>query len=212
MKQLDSNLVHKSAIALSLALGLSIAQPVLAHHPFGAETPSNLLTGFLSGVGHPVIGVDHLAFVIAVGLLAAITKRGILIPVAFVLATMAGTGVHLLSIDLPFPELIISASVLVFGAVLASKNRLNLGVNAALAAAAGVFHGHAYGEAIFGAEMTPLVAYLAGFALVQLAIALTAFQIGRVLWKSLEQPSLAIRFAGFTICGAGMAFVAASLG
>jgi urease accessory protein len=40
-------------------------------------------------------------------------------------------------------------------------------VSLVLAVAAGFFHGYAYGEAVIGAEATPLAAYLVGLALVQ---------------------------------------------
>ncbi|NET53634.1 MAG: HupE/UreJ family protein [Merismopedia sp. SIO2A8] len=159
-------------------------------------------------IGHPIIGIDHFVFVVAIGLLLAIKPRAILIPVAFVLATLAGTGIHLLSLDLPAAELFISASVLISGIILAMKDSPNSIAIATLAAIAGLFHGYAYGEAIVGAEMTPLVAYLLGFALIQLAIALVACQVGRFAIKKVtNEPALLLRFAGFTICGAGAAFL-----
>ena len=37
----------------------------IAHHPMGGNTPSTLWEGLLSGVGHPIIGFDHLAFIVA---------------------------------------------------------------------------------------------------------------------------------------------------
>lgn len=204
---------HKAFITLVClimvtAAGIAIASPALAHHPFDGQTPSTVIEGFLSGMGHPVIGFDHFAFVIASGLVAALFARGFIVPVAFVLMSMAGTGLHLMSIELPMPEVIISASVLLFGLLLAVKQRPSLGVVAGLGAIAGVFHGHAYGEAIFGAEITPLVAYLAGFAVIQLVIALIAFAVGRNVY---ERKAMALRFAGFTILGFGAAFLSSAL-
>ena len=194
--------------AFAIATPLFTALPALAHHPLGGKTPSNFIEGFLSGVGHPVIGLDNLIFVIASGLLAATVGCNLIIPVAFELASLLGTGIHLMSVDLPLPELVISVSVLLFGVLLALKERPNSTVITVLAASAGLFHGFAYGEAIFGAEMGPLVAYLLGFASIQLAIATTAYWVGRRLFKkSLSAPSLALRFAGFIICGVGGTFV-----
>jgi len=46
---------------------------------------------------------------------------------------------------------------------------------------AGLLHGHAYAESIFGAEPAPLAAYLAGFSLVQLGIAAAALLTHRRL-------------------------------
>lgn len=205
----DCSLRQIGLVAFLAVMGLFFSSvPVLAHHPFGGETPSNAVEGFLSGLGHPVIGLDHLTFVIAAGLLAVLLNRGFIIPIAFVVASLAGTGIHLMSLDLPAPELFISASVLLFGILLAMKNQPNKTVAIVLAAVAGLFHGYAYGEAIVGAEMTPLVAYLLGFASIQTAIALVAYWAGRSVLKNATEPSgLALRFAGFVICGVGVTFL-----
>ena len=156
------------------------AAPALAHHPNGGEIPSNFVEGFLSGIGHPVVGIDHLVFVIAIGLLAALSSRlGMVIPTAFVVATALGTVIHLQSVDLPAAELVISASVLVMGILLAKEKQVNLSIVAVLSAVAGIFHGYAYGESIVGAETTALGAYLFGFCAIQLVISAIAFYIGK---------------------------------
>ena len=206
-----SKILAQLAFAIAVTL-LVIAEPANAHHAIGGETPDNFIDGFLSGVAHPVIGIDHFAFVVAIGLLAALKKQGgIFIPVIFVLTTIVGTVIHLLSLDLPIPEIVISASVLSFGILLAMKDVPNLVYLIGSAAAAGIFHGYAYGEAIVGAQMTPLVAYLAGFALIQLAVAFLAFGVGKFTFKMAEQPSLNLRFAGFVISGAGAAFLSSAI-
>ena len=209
IKQVGFGLI--AAIAI-----LSLAQPALAHHPLGGNLPANMFEGFLSGVGHPVIGLDHLAFVIAAGLIAATKPRGFLIPLAFVIASVVGTGLHLQLFSLPAPEIVISASVAIFGVILAMGQRLSLRIVVLLGALAGIFHGYAYGEAIFGAEASPMVAYLAGFATVQMAIALLFFTVGRsVVKSSVVKPSVSavplnLRFAGFTLAGVGMAFLSSA--
>lgn len=186
------------------------AAPALAHHPLGGRLPANFFEGLMSGMGHPVIGLDHLAFVIAAGLIAATRPKGVLIPIMFVLASLAGTAIHLMSMDLPAPEFVISASVLAFGVILAMGNRLSLATVTSLAALAGIFHGFAYGEGIFGAEPTPMVAYLFGFAAIQMVIALLFAFIGsNVVKRSTALPALNLnlRFAGFTLAGIGLAFL-----
>ncbi len=196
-------------ILLFSLVGLLLPDVAWAHHPLGGETPANALEGFMSGVGHPILGADHAAFVIAAGLLAAITQCGLLIPIAFGLAGLAGTGLHLMSLDLPAPEFLISASVLVFGVLLVMKQRPNIGLSTSLGAIAGLFHGYAYGESIIGAEMTPLVAYLIGFSVIQLAIALSAYSIVRFVAQRMSLPpsALPLRSTGLVICGAGAAFI-----
>jgi urease accessory protein len=71
-------------------------------------------------------------------------------------------------------------------------------------------HGYAYGESIVGAEPTPLVAYLAGFTLIQLAIVLAAFAAARYVDRG--RPSFQTAGAvGGALSVAGVAFLALSL-
>lgn len=206
-------------VSLVLAsIGLLIAvPPVLAHHSSGGKIPSSFAEGFLSGLGHPVIGIDHLVFVIAIGLLAALSspRLGMILPGAFVLATAGGTGIHLQSISLPIPELVISTSVLVVGIFLAQKNKTNLGLLMIFAAIAGIFHGYAYGESIVGAVTTALGAYLLGFCVIQLGISAIAFYIGKsILGRTTETSAsshLPLRFAGFAVGGIGFAFLSSTV-
>lgn len=194
--------------SLTIAGLLLSTSPAMAHHPTGGKLPSNFFEGFMAGLAHPVIGPDHFAFIVSVGLLAAVSRQGMKIPISFVLAAMVGTGLHLTQLSLPAAEFFISGSVLLFGILLALKQRPNACILTGLAAIAGLFHGYAYGEAIFGAEMTPLIAYLAGFTVIQLAVAIAASLAGKAVLKQATEPSsLPLRFAGFVICGVGVAFL-----
>ncbi len=86
-------------ITLLALVGLFIPSlPAAAHHALGGTRPTTLVEGFFSGLAHPVIGWDHLAFIIAAGLLAAVINKGIMLPAAFVLTSMAT-----LLIDPAFP-------------------------------------------------------------------------------------------------------------
>ncbi|MFD0917730.1 HupE/UreJ family protein [Pseudahrensia aquimaris] len=176
-----------------------------AHHPMGGTTPATMGDGLLSGIGHPIIGLDHLAFVVAVGVAAALAGSRLLLPLAFIAATVLGTVVHIMSFNLPAVELVIAASVALIGVVVLSGYRVSLVALGGLFAAAGLFHGFAYGEAIFGAEATPLLSYLAGFGLTQYAIAvgagtLVVSTLGKAAEWSANMPA---RIAGGVVAGAG---------
>jgi urease accessory protein len=178
------------------------------------QTPDNFLNGFLSGLAHPVIGLDHLAFVVASGLIAVGMEQGLLIPIAFVIATLIGTGIHLQGISLLFPEGIIALSVVIFGVILTLKKGLQNHSNlytialATLAMIAGIFHGYAYGESIIGAQVAALVAYLIGFTVIQLAIASSAFFLGSVIKEKLaKQATLISKFIGLAIMAIGTTFL-----
>lgn len=197
------------AVVVTLLLGTLLAvTPAVAHHATGSKVSTSFIEGFLSGLAHPIIGVDHLSFVIALGLLAASLRLGFWIPVAFVLSALAGTGAHLQSVNLPAPELFIAASVLIFGGILAMKHYPNLVVMLILAAIAGLFHGYASGEAIVGATMVPVLPYLLGFTIIQLVLAMLVYHMGRTILKQAsEQPVQSLRCAGFTLLGIGIAFL-----
>lgn len=197
----SKSILHAGFITVALML---IASPAFAHHAMGGKMPSNFFEGFFAGVAHPIIGLDHFAFIVAVGLLAATKRQGILIPIAFVLSAMFGTGLHLATINVPGVELFVSGSILLFGLLLV-KDRLNTTIVAGLSAIAGLFHGYAYGESIFGAEMTPLFAYLAGFTAIQLVVSLSAFWIGNTIVVRRSDTNQ-FRSAGLVICGIGLAF------
>jgi len=195
--------------ALTLC-ALSISTPSSAHHAIGGATPSNGWDGLVSGLAHPVIGLDHLAFVVAAGLIAALHRRGVFIPIAFVAASLIGTGVPLLAVDLPAAQLMISVSVLLMSALLFARPQ-RLPIVLLLASAAGIFHGYAYGQSIVGAEMTSLSAYLLGLAIVQLVIGLSTRSVFRLAVRQTPDVEvLTLRWAGLVLCGVGLAYLSAS--
>lgn len=154
--------------------GLLLAQApaALAHHVNEGELPRNFTEGLLSGLAHPVIGPDHLVFMIALGLVAYLVKRSVLLPLLFVAGTLAGCFLHLYEVDIPMVEPLIASSVLMFGGLLALKAADGGSVLWLPAAViAGVFHGYAYAESIIGSVNSAFSAYLIGFAAVQFIVA-----------------------------------------
>jgi urease accessory protein len=196
--------------ATVISASLLLATPAFAHHAFGGRLPINPWEGFLSGLAHPIIAPAHFAFVVAVGLLAVNRRQGWRIPLAFVLVAMMGAGLHVGGLNLPGIEILIAGSVLLFGVLLALKASPKALVITGLAGLAGLLHGYAYGEAIFGAGMPPLLAYLAGFTTIQLGVALTAMVIGQKLCKQYQEPGV-LHSAGLVIAGVGLAFLATQL-
>ena len=193
--------------ALAAALILTTGSAAMAHHPLGGMTPNSMTEGLLSGLGHPVIGLDHLAFVIAVGLLAAFHRNFVLMPSAFVAGTLGGAMLTLAAVTLPFAEVVITGSVIA-GGVVAMRGRVtDLRVAGGVAALVGLFHGWAYGAAIVGAEPTPIVAYLAGFGMIQMAIAIGVAMLVNRIWKALDAGALQPRLAGAVIAGVGVSYM-----
>ena len=161
-----NNIGQRGAI-LGVGALLFTATQALSHHPMGGATPATLMQGLLSGLGHPVIGFDHLAFILAVGFVAATTKLPLAVPLSFVAASALGVLVCTAGWALPFVESLVALSVLLAGVLLLWGGTMG-GVTVALPLALfGLFHGYAFGEAVLGAEATPVIAYLAGLAIVQ---------------------------------------------
>jgi urease accessory protein len=185
--------------------------PAAAHHAMGGETPTTLWQAIASGVGHPVIGFDHLAFLLAAGVLAATLPQrgGVLAILAFVLGGFAGSLIHIAGMGLGPVEVLVALSVVAAGMALLWR-QVPAAVLPASFGLAGLFHGHAFAEAIIGAERGPLVAYLAALALTQAAIGLGAMALARRLgghWPRLR----AATGAGAALAG-GLFVVLAVMG
>ena len=194
------------ASASMLMLAASII-PAFAHHPTGGQLPASFMSGLLSGIGHPMIGLDHFAFIAGVGIASAFLPRGIVAILAFVAATVVGCALHLRGVTLPAAEIVVAGSVLLVGAVLMSGRVMPTALAATVFALAGLFHGYAYGEAIFGAEQTPVLAYLLGFAAIQTAIAGVAMLATRALASAQMANAIPARLAGAVIAGIGLTFL-----
>ncbi len=201
--------MNKFSFTSVVALATVFSTSALAHHPMGGETPATFSQGLLSGIGHPIIGFDHLAFIVAVGIAAVLIGSRFLSPLAFIAATLAGTALHLASVSLPAVELMVALSLVVLGVVVFMGRKLPIAAVAGIFAVAGLFHGFAYGEAIFGAEATPLFAYLLGFGATQYAIAVIAGSAIVVMMGKAQEWSANIpaRVAGGVVAGAGALLV-----
>ncbi len=171
------------AVSIKRLVGLSMLAtfvgqtPAFAHHVMGGKLPETFLQGFLSGLGHPVIGLDHLAAIVGVGLLAAIAGRGVGLVLAFSVAMIAGVGVHLAKVDVPVSELLVGLSTLTIGALVIARRSIGTAAAALLFAVAGLLHGYALGESIVGAQTSPLFAYLAGLLVIQTLIGAGAYAV-----------------------------------
>ena len=196
-------------ILFTLALGL-LSTSALAHHPLGGDAPQTVFHGLLSGLAHPVIGIDHLAFVVLVGLAAAFAGRSLMAPLAFIGATLFGTGLLLAGVVLPLVEAVVVASVVLLGALLVLGRRVAGPLALVSFAVAGVFHGWAYGEAVIGATPMPIFAYLLGFGMTQFFIAggIATFA-GRLLQQG--QGALQARLAAAVCLGVGLVFAVEGL-
>lgn len=185
-----------------------------AHHMMEGATPTTFTEGLLSGLAHPVIGLDHLAFLVIVALLGtAITgTTRYLLPLGFVAATVAGTLYHVGAADLPMTETVIALSVLLGGVAVATRRSMPSLLLGALFVLFGVFHGYAYGESIVGAEQTPLLTYLVGFALIQYVVIVgTMHGLALLAQRSARWQAATMRSSGVLIAAGGLVALGTSL-
>jgi urease accessory protein len=192
--------LFRRAVFLAVPLLLTAA-PASAHHLMGGKIPSTFSEGLLSGLAHPVIGPDHLAFLLAVGMAVGVGGLNLALPVLFIAASAVGVALHVNAVSVPGAEIIVAASVLLAGLLIASGRALPAAVWALLFTVAGLFHGYAFGESIFGAESSPLSAYLLGLVAVQSALTIGIALVARRI--SARSSEIAPRLAGAVIIGVG---------
>jgi urease accessory protein len=112
-----------------------------------AHSGNHLLTGFSSGLSHPLLGLDHLLAMIAIGLWAAQQGGRALwaVPLAFIGAMGVGGGLAWAGLALPQLETGIAASVLVLGLLIATRRQWAVTAGMTVAAGFALFHGYAHG-------------------------------------------------------------------
>src|SRR5256885_11380704 len=160
----------KAFIVAATALAL-FPRMAWAHHFMDGGLPQTFAQGLLSGLGHPVVGLDHAAFIVAAGFLLASVEGGMWGVLALIVGALLGAVLHLAGAGLPGAEIGVALSVILIGCLLVVRHRIGLTWLAGGLALAGVLHRYAYAESIFGAEAAPLGAYLTGFSLVQISSA-----------------------------------------
>lgn len=192
--------MSRRALSLLPALVLlTLPAAALAHEAEGVAG------GFVSGFLHPMLGPDHLAAMVAVGLWGAVLGRPAVwvLPVAFPLVMAAGGVLGILGAPLPAVEPGIAASALVLGVMVALWVKPPLWAAAALVAVFAVFHGHAHGEEMPAAAAP--AAYGVGFVLGTGLLHLVGIGFGALAGSAAGRT--AVRLGGGVIAAAGLGFL-----
>jgi len=130
-----------------------------------AHEATGLAGGFTSGFMHPLLGADHVAAMVAVGLWGAVLGGSAiwLLPVVFPLVMAFGGALGVLGIPLPSVEVGIALSALVLGCMVFFAARPPLWAAAIIVGLFAVFHGHAHGTEL--PEAASPLAFSIGFVL-----------------------------------------------
>ncbi|WP_223421423.1 HupE/UreJ family protein [Tateyamaria pelophila] len=185
-------------LAITLAF-LGTAFPVLAHAGDGYGG------GFITGFTHPILGWDHVAAMVAVGLLGAFLGAPSIwiLPVVFPLVMALGAVVGILGIPVPAVETGIALSAVVLGLMIAFALKPPIWVSAAIVGAFAVFHGYAHGTEL--PATVNAFAYAVGFVIATGMLHLIGIAFGiLVKWPA---GRVAVRGAGGLISLAGVAFL-----
>jgi urease accessory protein len=176
------NVMKRFFIKLMTVMSAGLISSLAIAHPGHEGTV--ISTGVLSGALHPLLGLDHLLSLIAVGILSTRLqgKQKYLVPLCFVGLMLAGfvfahAGLHLISVATMESMILVSlgmaAMFMLLGQVLQNNTRFHE-VSAWCMTAFASIHGMAHGlEIPAGASA---LGFAAGFSLMCLLV------MGLVLW------------------------------
>ena len=170
-----------------------------------AHVQQGQAAGFLTGLRHPVSGLDHVLAMIAVGLWGAQLGAPAVwvLPVTFPMVMAFGGFLGLVGIPVPGVEVGIAASAILLGLVVAREARPPLVVAAVLVGFFAIFHGHAHGTELPAGQSGLM--YSIGFVVATGCLHGVGIAIGVIHRWPLG--SAAMRVAGAAVTVAGFGFV-----
>ena len=174
-----------------------------------AHVGSGAAGGFLTGLQHPVSGLDHVIAMLAVGLWGAqLGAPAIwLLPVVFPMMMAMGGMLGLMGIPIPGVEIGIAVSAVVLGFMVLAEARLKIQLAMVIVAFFAMFHGHAHGTEL-PAGQSGLI-YSIGFVAATGCLHGMGIAIGLIHhWQA---GRLALRGAGSIVCAAGIYFLVRAL-
>lgn len=194
--------MSQRAVSTLVAIALlffSTAVPVFAHSGDGYGG------GFVAGFTHPILGWDHVAAMVAVGLWGAFLGAPALwiLPIVFPLVMAMGAVAGILGITLPAVETGIALSAVVLGLMIVFAVKPPLWVSAIIVGAFAIFHGYAHGTEL--PATVNAFAYAVGFVVSTGLLHLIGIAFGLLVkWPA---GRIAVRSAGGLISLAGIAFL-----
>lgn len=162
---------------LTLAISIAATLPAFAH--LDPAEHGSIAAGF----SHPLLGLDHILAMVAVGLWGAMQGgRAVwLVPTAFIGTMALGFTAAIAGMPLPFVEPVILASVIFIGMAIALALPIPSSAVAAMVGFFAFFHGHAHGDEMGGAGAWE---FAIGFIVATAALHAAGIGAGLVLARS----------------------------
>lgn len=171
-----------------------------------AHVGTEAVGGLLSGISHPLMGLDHLVAMFAVGVWGALLKEKAVwvLPIVFPLIMALGGVLGILGLDIPAIEIGIALSSIVIGAFIAIGKKTPLPIAAVVVGLFAIFHGYAHGTELPSAA-NPLT-YSIGFVMATGFLHLLGIAFGFLL--NVPKGILLVRMSGLFIALLGTYFFA----
>ncbi|CAM8623796.1 HupE Hydrogenase/urease accessory protein [Comamonadaceae bacterium] len=193
--------ISKSALLL-IAAG-AVSTGASAH--IGTELHSH--GSFMTGLLHPLGGLDHLLAMLAVGVWSAVSARRagpalLWGPLAFANMLVLGALLGLQGLGGVVVEPMVAASVLALGLLVLTRQGMNAAASMALVGGFAVFHGLAHGAEL--AATGNAFAAVAGMFATTIALHLTGVALG---WTLRAANVWATRATGAAVAASGVALL-----
>jgi urease accessory protein len=187
-------------IVATVAL-LAFPSPLAAHEGGAAA-------GLLSGLLHPVSGLDHVLAMLAVGIWGAQMGPPAIwvLPVTFPMVMAFGGMLSLVGVPLPGVEIGIGLSALLLGLMVALEQRPDLRIAAVLVGFFAIFHGYAHGAEL--PEGQSGILYSIGFVVSTGTLHASGIGIGLIHRWDRGKRALRTVGAGITAGGAWFTWLA----
>ncbi len=161
--------------------------------------------GFVAGFTHPILGWDHVAAMVAVGIWGAFLGAPAIwiLPVVFPLVMAFGAIAGIIGIPIPAIETGIALSAVVLGIMIVFAVKPPIWICAVIVGSFAIFHGYAHGTEL--PATVNAFAYAVGFVISTGLLHLTGIAFGLLVrWPA---GRVAVRGAGGLIAFAGIAFL-----
>lgn len=185
--------MHTKFIRSGLALlGMAFCGIAEAHPGHGG--------GYMAGMAHPFLGLDHLLAMVAVGAWAYQLggRAKWLVPASFVALMAVAGGLGMAGFSLPMVESGIATSVLLLGLLIAFSVKVSPVFGATIVALFALSHGFAH-----GAEM-PALGEPWQYALGFVASTAVLHSCGLLLGRGLQKQVLWLRALGALVAASGV--------